>query len=254
MVVGLKHFIEYFEPYKANYILIGGAACDFHFDGAGLPFRATKDLDLIIIVENLNPDFASRIWDYISAAGYNKKEKSEGLRIFYRFKDPSSSDFPKQLEFFSRNPGFNLKNDSHLTPITVSEEISSLSAILMNDDYYQLTIDNSPFAEGLHLASVPVLICLKSKAFFDLRKRKSDGEKINDKDIKKHRNDIIRLSTLLSDEKLKLPDSVYSDVIKIISDIENDPPDLKALLKEFNLKTLSVEQITSQIRSVFQIY
>jgi len=253
MVVGLKHFIEYFEPYKTNYILIGGAACDFHFDGAGLPFRATKDLDLIIIVENLNSDFAFRFWDYVTEGNYNKKEKSVGERKFYRFRDPSSSNFPQQLELFSRNPGLDLKNDSHLTPIPFSEEISSLSAILMNDDYYQLTIDNSPFAEGLHLASVPVLICLKSKAFFDLQKRKSDGEKINEKDIRKHRNDIIRLSTLLSDEKLKLPYSITTDVVQIISDIENDPPNINALFKEFNLKKLSLEQITLQMRSVFQI-
>jgi hypothetical protein len=48
MVNGLDKFKEFFKKYKDNYLLIGGAACDRHIENAGLDFRATKDLGLIL--------------------------------------------------------------------------------------------------------------------------------------------------------------------------------------------------------------
>ncbi len=57
MVKGLTHFAEYFKNYTANYILIGGAACDVLMNKVGINFRATKDLDIILIVEAISPEF-----------------------------------------------------------------------------------------------------------------------------------------------------------------------------------------------------
>jgi len=50
MVVGMDLFTEHFQSHTNQYILIGGAACDRHFEKIGLPFRATKDLDIILVV------------------------------------------------------------------------------------------------------------------------------------------------------------------------------------------------------------
>jgi hypothetical protein len=41
-------------------ILIGGAACDFWLTGLGINFRATKDLDIILIVEALEKPLTER--------------------------------------------------------------------------------------------------------------------------------------------------------------------------------------------------
>ena len=53
MVVGLDLFIQHFESYTDHYVLIGGSTCDWHMEQKDLHFRATKDIDIILIVEAL---------------------------------------------------------------------------------------------------------------------------------------------------------------------------------------------------------
>jgi predicted nucleotidyltransferase len=49
MVHGLEKFKEYFENHKNQYVFIGGTACDILMNELGAPFRATKDLDIVLI-------------------------------------------------------------------------------------------------------------------------------------------------------------------------------------------------------------
>ena len=44
---------------------------------------------------------------------------------------------------------------------------------------------------------VEALVLFKIKAWLDLSNRKSQGENIDTSDIKKHKNDIFRLSTII---------------------------------------------------------
>ena len=44
----------------------------------GLAFRATKDIDLVLILEALTPEFGERFWQYIVQAGYEHRNKSTG--------------------------------------------------------------------------------------------------------------------------------------------------------------------------------
>jgi|LGVF01.1.fsa_nt_gb hypothetical protein len=53
MVHGLEKFKEYFGDYTNQYVFIGGTACDILMDELGALFRATKDLDMVLIVEVL---------------------------------------------------------------------------------------------------------------------------------------------------------------------------------------------------------
>ena len=53
MVRGLDIFKKYFEQYPENYVIIGGTACDIIIDEAGFIPRATKDIDIILIIEAL---------------------------------------------------------------------------------------------------------------------------------------------------------------------------------------------------------
>lgn len=50
MVKGINLFREHFRAFEGSYILIGGAACDLWFTSQGLTYRATKDLDVVIVV------------------------------------------------------------------------------------------------------------------------------------------------------------------------------------------------------------
>ena len=53
MVTGIERWKEYFNEYKDKYVLIGGAACNLLEEELDMNPRATKDLDLILVVEAL---------------------------------------------------------------------------------------------------------------------------------------------------------------------------------------------------------
>jgi len=101
MVNGLDKFKEFFKDYKENYLLIGGAACDRQIENAGLDFRATKDLDIVLIVEVYSAAFVEKFWEFIDEGKYRIQEKSSGDKIYYRFKKPEDEAFPWQLELFA---------------------------------------------------------------------------------------------------------------------------------------------------------
>lgn len=226
MVRGLDKFREYFKGYEDNYVIIGGTACDIIMNAAALTPRATKDIDIVLIVEALNKEFVSRFWSFIDDGKYGTKEKGEEERKHYRFKDPGSEDFPYQVELFSRVPDLiELNKEAHLTPIPAGEDLSSLSAILMNDDYYQLTVGLSVSELGLKRATSEALICLKAKAFLDLTLRKKKGENIPDKEIKKHKNDVFRMSLMLTDESsVELTAAVWKDMVDFVEAVRADLP------------------------------
>ena len=51
MVTGIDKFREYFAGHEDQYAIIGGAACDLLLDAAGIQFRVTKDIDMVLCVE-----------------------------------------------------------------------------------------------------------------------------------------------------------------------------------------------------------
>ncbi|RGH40342.1 MULTISPECIES: hypothetical protein [Clostridia] len=51
MVKGLDTFQKYFKDYEEQYVLIGGTACDILFESNEVNFRATRDLDMVLIIE-----------------------------------------------------------------------------------------------------------------------------------------------------------------------------------------------------------
>ena len=88
MVRGLDRFVAHFKGMEDNYVLIGGCACDLWLNGQGLSFRATKDIDMVIIVEALHHDFVRAFWDFIHKGDYQSLKQSSGKPKFYRFKKP----------------------------------------------------------------------------------------------------------------------------------------------------------------------
>lgn len=65
MVHGLKKFKEYFRDHTSQYVFIGGTACDIILDDLGAPFRATKDLDIVLIIEALDSSFGC-VWQVLN--------------------------------------------------------------------------------------------------------------------------------------------------------------------------------------------
>ena len=131
MVNGFLKFREKFQGYENQYVIIGGTACDLIMENEELPFRATKDIDIVLIVESITVEFGRQFWEYIKEAGYEHLNKSTGNAQFYRFTSPKSKEYPYMIEIFSKNPNFIiLEDDAVLTPLPIDDEISSLSAIL----------------------------------------------------------------------------------------------------------------------------
>ena len=60
MVRGIDKFREFFTGYEGNYVIIGGTACEMHEEIYAQTPRATKDIDIILIVEALSSDFFTK--------------------------------------------------------------------------------------------------------------------------------------------------------------------------------------------------
>ena len=257
MVVGIDKFREFFSNFEDNYIIIGGTACEFHEESFAQIPRATKDIDIILIVEALSSAFVSRFWDFVKAARYKMKQKGIGgygnvKHEYYRFMKPEDHSFPYQIELFSRSLGLiNFPEDARITPIPVNDDLSSLSAILMDDEYYHFTIDHSVMEEGIHIATIERLICLKSKAFLDLKKRKNAGEQIDSRNIEKHKKDVFRLVAMLAPEdKFNLPDKLKSDIRTFLNVAGKETPN-PDFFRAAGLRDINVNDLINQIKHSF---
>ncbi len=135
------------------------------------------------------------------------------------------------IEIFSRNPNFIiLEDDAVLTPLPMDEEISSLSAILLNEAYYELLKNGQTVIDGIPVLSPTCLIPFKAKAWLDLKERKASGEQVDNKNIKKHKNDVFRIAQLITaDTRQALSVEIAEDMKKFLSEIENEDVDLKSI-------------------------
>lgn len=78
--------------------------------------------------------------------------------------------------------------------------------------------------DGLSWVNERVLIPLKMKAWLDLRQRKAAGHAVDEKDIRKHFNDVLRLSRILPlDASVPLPEAVGADVAAFIGTARSQP-------------------------------
>ena len=84
MVAGIEKFREYFVAHEDQYAIIGGAACDLLFNAAGLDFRATKDIDMVLCVEVVDAASGTAVGSFLDAGGYQARERSDGTKEFYR--------------------------------------------------------------------------------------------------------------------------------------------------------------------------
>lgn len=249
MVLGIERFKEWFRGYEDHYAIIGGTACDLLMAEEGLPFRGTKDIDLVLIVEAIKPEFGKHFWEFVHNAGYVRRCKSNGQQQFYRFTDPVSNEYPKEIELFSRRvDAIELPEDAVLTPLPMEEEISSLSAILLDEAYYQLLRSGTTVINGVTVLGAAYLIPFKAKAWLDLTARKANGENVDSKNIRKHKNDVFRLSTLLTPgAQIEVNPTVWNDLQAFFAAMQTEQVDTKqmgmARTKEEILATLEKQYL-----------
>lgn len=242
MVRGIDVFREHFAKHTDQFVLIGGTAATLAMESAGLQFRATKDLDIVLHIEALDPGFGEAFWSFVERGGYEIRQASDtGRPVLYRFQKPADARFPAMLELFCRAPdGIRLTEGSRLAPIPMNEVIASLSAIVLEDAYYAFIIDGRRNIDQLSWIGAEQLIPLKARAWIDLSARKANGESIDTKDIRKHANDVVRLSQLLTpDSHIELPAKIAADLNQFLEGVAADGT--------YDPKTLQIPGTTDEI-------
>jgi len=224
MVRGLDIFTEWFKKFSDQYVLIGGTAASLAMQDFGVPFRGTKDLDVVLHLEVLTSEFGEVFWKFLDAGGYEIKQKSGGSPRLYRFQKPKEEDFPWMVELFSRLPeGIELFEGSHLSQIPMGEGISDMSAILLDRDYYDFVMSGRKTREGLTWIAEDRSIPLKALAWLNLTRSQKDGVSVRPGDIRKHLNDVVNLSNLLSPQlKVGLAMRISADLKEFIARVNVD--------------------------------
>lgn len=225
MVRGLNIFREHFAGLQDQYVLIGGTAATLAMAEAGLEFRATKDLDIVLHMEALTPAFGAAIWAFVDRGAYEIRQASEtGKPILYRFQKPASAGFPAMIELFCRAPeGIQLAPGANLAPISFDEVVASLSAILLDNEYYAFIMNGRRNVDGLPWIGAEQLIPLKGHAWLDLVARRAAGEEVDTRNIRKHGNDVIRLAQLLApDVHVLIAPRIAADLDRFLTDLAQD--------------------------------
>ncbi len=226
IVAGIQKFREAMCGHEEEYVLIGGGACSILFDEIGESFRLTKDLDVVVIVDKCGPSFGRALWSLIHAGGYEVGRRSIGGCAYYRFvlprNSPNAEEFPGEIELFARHPDFRLEDEgSHVAPLPFDSSVSSLSAIILDDGYYEFIRANATVVEGVTVLSALHLIPLKMRAHVDNCRLHNEGVHVSDKVLRKHRNDVALLASLLPlDSRLELVGQLRDDAENFLLDFE----------------------------------
>lgn len=76
-----------------------------------------------------------------------------------------------------------------MVPVNIDVGSASLAAILLDDGYYNLILEQHDEGKNLPFANPAALILLKARAWLDLSARAKKGQEVDDKDIAKHRSE-----------------------------------------------------------------
>lgn len=248
MVKGMDLFRQYFSDFTEQYVLIGGAACDISFEQNLGSFRATRDLDIVLIVEAKSKEFGDRFWEFIQDGKYRNRAKSNGKPQFYRFDKPETPGYPSMIELFSRQEQI-LAEDSFITPVHIDDTVSSLSAILLDDAYYELLLKGRDVINGISILRPSAIVPFKAKAWLDLTKQQLNGNHVDSRSIKKHKNDIIRIVTELPLEPCRISSSVKADMTQLLEQMHITDEELKNL----KIRGVHEEDIVRVLKEIYGI-
>lgn len=259
MIRGLDRFREHFADHRKAFVLIGGVACHEWLSARGLPFRATKDMDVVLVIEAVDQAFVTRFWEFVEAGKYQVRERESGGRELYRFTKPEDASYPVMLEIFSRQPqGIRLDEGQTVIPVKLDEGSASLSAILLDDGYYRLILSQHNEEQNLPFANPAALIPLKAKAWLDLSARAAKGEKVDKDNIAKHRADVFRIAgTLPGEPGPELPAAIQEDLKSFVAAFPAESDEWTAILNSlkttFGSTKLRSEDLLRAIHMYFRL-
>lgn len=256
MVEGLDKFSESLGSYSNNYIIIGGTACNVILENAGTTPRVTHNIDMIVVVEQLTKDFVSAFWSFIHEGGYTIEKRlhkdGEPAYALYRFRKPSKTGYPSQIELLARHSeSLGEPTEVHIEPIPMEDYQYSLSAIVLDEDLYRFVTVNSKMVNGIRVASLESLVCLKARAYLNLLKEREAGKQVNSDDIKKHRRDIILLVAARTEtESVIVPVSIL-DTIEEFKQLVNTEESASSLMNSLRIDR---EQLNVYLEALGELF
>lgn len=132
----------------------------------------------------------------------------------------------------------------------VGDDVSSLSAILLDDAYYELMLDGIRTVDEVSVLDTTHLIPFMAKAYLDLKGRKELGEQVDSRKIRKHRNDVLRLSQLLTgNESVQLPESIKADMRAFLDNCKSERIDLR----QIGIAAIPIRDILDALRGIYRL-
>ena len=246
-LAGLSHFEEHFRELKDQYVIVGGFATLMLLDRE-LPNhgKATYDIDLVLLTST-SVEMTDKIKTYVREGGYTIQKGQDSRYQYYRFVDPKIEGYAKEIELFAAEEyGIELDEEQHIIPIDPNEGLYSLSAIMLDHDYFNMIKNNIEEIDGIPYSNTLATMLLKMSAVYDLYHRGEDK-------WKKHRRDILKLTLLLTgEERLVLTGRMIEDVTFFKAEIEKLTP---KVIRQIVGKSIAVDKdaITHSIEQVFVI-
>jgi hypothetical protein len=246
MVVGIDRFREYFKDFQESYVLIGGVAASMTMEELGEEFRPTKDLDVVLVVEALNREFVGQFWKFIKDGGYAIRQNGDSdgdSPVFYRFQNPEDKSFPVQVELFSRVPdGLEHEEAARMTKIPVEEQAASLSAIILDDEYYNFLLAGVDHTQEISHIGADRLVPLKAHAWLNKKALIESGVHVDRRDINKHFRDVIVLAVGLTEAMAQLPERLALDLNAFLdqvpAELASNPQAYKGVDRDRLIKTI----------------
>ncbi|MCE1543068.1 hypothetical protein LWU70_20365 [Enterobacter hormaechei] len=218
-MVDFDFLSNYMSDYRDDYILIGGNACALNFNNMGVDFRATVDLDVVLVIDSDNQKFYEHLRNYLSEHDYVGKtyNGSNTGGSSYRFVLPEvkkKDGLPEQIELFSRKPNYfdASAEKPHITPIHIDGNISNLSAILLDDDIYDFIRNSKIIINDVSTVNLECLIGLKSIAWHANQDLYDQGIVKELVTVWKHASDIISIVGVIEDLTYSYPRVIFESL------------------------------------------
>ena len=217
MVRGLSVFRDWFKDYPNRYVVIGGTACSLILAKYGAPERATHDIDMVIVAESFDDAFYRQFVSFVRKGGYQGRGKA-GKYALYRFERPADESFPPKIELLSKRPDHLTGIETDLGRFQNIDATGSLSAIMLDDEYYNLLDRGIEIADGIPVLGLHYLPLFKIHAWANLCDDKAAGKTVHNDEINKHRRDVLRLCALFEPgTKIIVPPSIVSEVQRFVT-------------------------------------
>jgi hypothetical protein len=102
--------------------------------------------------------------------------------------------------------------------------------------------------DGFSVIEIETMILFKIKTWLDLKEKSDNGEHIDSRDIRKHKNDIFRLlANVLPTKKVRTDVKIRADIKLFMEKINSDRPDLMNL----GIKRVGFQDMIELLKNIY---